>query len=144
MAGKSVEGTSARGRKAVAEPIMIASKPMINENPHRFAAPIARIRSPLTSSPLLPPPWNGSSTGRNHSGRPFLFSQKIHAIMDASEIQSTELCEGCGKVSKEKAPELRRRKGRIRKVMETVFGFKIWVVWDPVSRLPLAMRFCYD
>ena len=26
-------------------------------------------------------------------------------------------------------------------MLETVFGFKIWVVWDPNSRLPLAMRF---
>ncbi|MGM0654321.1 MAG: transposase [Thermodesulfobacteriota bacterium] len=24
---------------------------------------------------------------------------------------------------------------------DIVFGFKIWVVWDPNSRLPLAMRF---
>ena len=69
------------------------------------------------------------------------FPKKIQAVMDASEIQSTEQCEGCGKVVKEKAPDLRRRKGRIRKVLETVFGFKIWVVWEPVSRLPLALRF---
>jgi len=65
------------------------------------------------------------------------FSKRIHASLDASEIQSTEQCEGCGKVSKEKAPELRRR----RKVVETVFGFKIWVVWDPNSKIPLAVRF---
>jgi len=69
------------------------------------------------------------------------FSSRIHASLDASEIQSSEKCEGCGKVSKEKAPELRLRKGRIRKVMETVFGFKIWVVWDPNSKIPLAVRF---
>jgi len=69
------------------------------------------------------------------------FAKQIHAVLDASEIESAQLCEGCGKVTKEKAPELRRRKGRIRKVLETVFGFKIWVVWDPNSRIPLAMRF---
>ncbi len=69
------------------------------------------------------------------------FPKEIHAILDSSDIQSTELCEGCGKVTKEKAPDLRRRKGRIRKVLETIFGFKIWVLWDPNSRLPLAMRF---
>ena len=69
------------------------------------------------------------------------FPKKIHALLDSSEIQSTELCEGCGMVTKEKAPKLRQRKGRIRKVLETVFGFKIWVLWDPNSRLPLAMRF---
>jgi hypothetical protein len=70
-----------------------------------------------------------------------LFPKQIHAVLDCSEIESTQLCEGCGKVTKEKAPELRRRKGRIRKVLETVFGFKIWVVWDPNSRIPIAMRF---
>lgn len=69
------------------------------------------------------------------------FPKRIHAVMDASEIESTERCEGCGKVTKEKALELRRRKKRIRKVLETVFGFKIWVLWDPLSKLPLAMRF---
>lgn len=69
------------------------------------------------------------------------FPKHVHALLDASEIESTEKCIGCGKVSKEKAPKLRLRKGRIRKVVETVFGFKIWVVWDPNSKLPLAMRF---
>lgn len=69
------------------------------------------------------------------------FPKKVNASLDASEIQSTEKCVGCGQVSKEKAPELRLRKGRIRKVVETVFGFKIWVVWDPNSKLPIALRF---
>jgi len=69
------------------------------------------------------------------------FPKRVHGLLDASEIQSTQACQGCGKVSKEKAPELRRRKGRIRKVMETVFGFKVWVVWDANSKLPLAIRF---
>jgi hypothetical protein len=69
------------------------------------------------------------------------FAKEIHALMDASEIQTTEQCDGCGKVSKEKGPPLRRRKQRIKKVMETIFGFKIWVVWDPNSKLPIALRF---
>ncbi len=69
------------------------------------------------------------------------FPKTLHATLDASEIESTEKCEGCGMVSKEKPPPLRLRKGRIKKVMERVFGFKIWVVWEPVSGLPLALRF---
>lgn len=69
------------------------------------------------------------------------FPKRVHALLDASEIQTTEKCEGCGKVTKEKAPNLRLRKGRIRKVAEVVFGFKIWVVWDANSKLPLALRF---
>jgi hypothetical protein len=69
------------------------------------------------------------------------FPKNVHALLDASEIESTERCEGCGCVTKEKAPSLRLRKGRIRKVVERIFGFKIWVVWDSTSTLPLAMRF---
>jgi hypothetical protein len=69
------------------------------------------------------------------------FPKNVHALLDASEIQSTERCEGCASVTKKKAPALRLRKGRIRKVVERVFGFKIWVVWDSMSTLPLAMRF---
>jgi len=69
------------------------------------------------------------------------YPKKIHALLDASEIESTQRCQGCGKVTKEKPPQLRLRKGRIRKVMETVFGFKLWLLWDPTSRLPLAVRF---
>ncbi|MCP4720567.1 MAG: transposase, partial [Desulfobacteraceae bacterium] len=69
------------------------------------------------------------------------FPKKIGALLDASEIESTEQCKGCGKVTKEKPPELRLRKKRIRKVLETVFGFKLWAVWDPNSHLPLAIRF---
>lgn len=69
------------------------------------------------------------------------FPKKIHALLDSSEIESTQHCQGCGKVTKEKPPQLRLRKGRIRKVTETVFGFKLWLLWDPTSRLPLSVRF---
>ena len=69
------------------------------------------------------------------------FPRKIDALLDASDLESTERCQGRGKVTKEKAPELRRRKGKVKKIRVTVFGFKIWVVWDPNSGLPIAMRF---
>lgn len=69
------------------------------------------------------------------------FPRRVRALLDASDLESTEQCKECGKVTKEKAPELRRRKGRVKKGQVTVFGFKIWVVWDPNSGLPLAMRF---
>ena len=69
------------------------------------------------------------------------FPRRIKALLDASDLESTEQCKGRGKVTKEKGPELRRRKSRIKKIRVIVFGFKIWVVWDPNSRLPIAMRF---
>jgi hypothetical protein len=69
------------------------------------------------------------------------FPRRIKALMDASDLESTQKCQGCGKVTKEKAPELRKRRGKIKKMRVTVFGFKIWVVWDPNRGLPIAMRF---
>jgi len=42
------------------------------------------------------------------------FPKNVHALLDASEIESTARCEGCGSVRKEKAPSLRLRPGRIR------------------------------
>lgn len=69
------------------------------------------------------------------------FPENVHCLLDASEIQTTQRCDGCGKVRKEKPPAIRSRKQRIIKSMVTVFGFKIWAVWDPNSKLPLAIRF---
>ncbi|QCQ23166.1 transposase [Desulfoglaeba alkanexedens] len=137
------EGTSARGRKKpVAEPCDDSDPSRDDPRPTPIRGPycpdsIAAYIQAIAAS-ALERLFNGVVTIlAAHS----FFPKKIHALMDSSEIQSTERCRGCGKVSKEKAPELRRRKKRIRKVLETVFGFKIWVVWDPASRLPIALRF---
>ena len=128
------EGTCNRGRK----------KPSSDDKkePVPIRGPVSCdfIRDILASivAPTLAKMFNnGISILATHK----FFPKTVHALLDASVIESTEKCKGCGKVTKEKPPELRLRKKRIRKVLETVFGFKIWVVWDPNSRLPLSMRF---
>jgi hypothetical protein len=128
------EGTCDRGNKKSPEPK--------EKQPTKIRGPVCPefISSFIVAitGPALEKLFNGViSILVAHS----FFPKKIHAILDASEIQSSEECKGCGRVKKEKAPSLRRRKSRIRKVYEIVFGFKVWVVWDPKSRLPLAMRF---
>jgi hypothetical protein len=137
------EGTCARGRKTpVAETSDDSDQDLDDSQPSTIRGPfcpdsIAAYVQAIAAS-ALERLFNGVvAILAAHS----FFPKKIHALLDSSEIQSTELCEGCGKVAKEKAPPLRRRKKRIRKVLETVFGFKIWIVWDPTSRLPLALRF---
>jgi len=126
------EGTTRRGQKPEAEdePGRPIRGPMC---PDSIAGYLQAI-----SAPSLERLFNGVVAILAARG---FFPKKIHALLDTSEIESTEQCEGCGMVSKEKAPELRRRRGRIRKVLEKVFGFKIWLLWDPNSRLPLALRF---
>jgi hypothetical protein len=136
-----LDGTSRRGRQRPAE----TPEPVAPEG----TPPDGTIRGPLCAdsvatyiaaiaAPALERFCNGVIMLL--ASRSF-FPKMVHATLDSSEIQSTQNCEGCGMVTKEKAPELRRRKGRIKKVLERVFGFKIWVVWDPVSSLPLALCF---
>lgn len=136
------DGTCDRGKKKSSADTSDNSRKVKDRQPTQIRGPIcpdsiaAYIQA--IAAHMLERLFNGVvATLAQHS----FFAKQVHAVLDASEIESTQLCEGCGKVTKEKAPELRRRKGRIRKVLETVFGFKIWVVWDPNSRLPIAMRF---
>jgi hypothetical protein len=46
--------------------------------------------------------------------------KKVYALPDASEIESTAQCFGRGTASKEKAPELRLRQGRIKTVVDII------------------------
>lgn len=133
------EGTCKRGKKKEEPP---TDSEEDSKQPTMIRGPVCpdfiahRIASILGTA--LEKLFNRSITILAANG---FFPKKVDVILDASTIESTEQCKGCGKVKKEKAPELRLRKGRIRKIFETVFGFKIWVVWDPNSRLPLALRF---
>jgi Transposase DDE domain len=142
-------GTSRRGIKkpavepeAAAEPLSQDPKPVEKSGGSKVRGPfcadsIATYIAAISVT-ALEKLFNGVISLLASKG---YFPKVVNATLDASEIQSTELCEGCGMVKKEKAPELRLRKGRIKKVFERVFGFKIWVVWDPASSLPIAMRF---
>lgn len=141
-----LEGTTRRGLKPRSAP---EAAPDPGDAPGPTEASLGRVRGPYcpesiaaSVSAIQPAALERlfNAVIRILAAQRF-FPKKVHALLDATEVESTERCEGCGKVSKEKAPELRARKGRLRKVWETVFGFKAWVVWDPHSRLPLAIRF---
>jgi hypothetical protein len=140
-----LDGTSNRGRQKT----VTVTIPETGDEVTPTAAVDTMIRGPICADsvatyiqaiPLKLLEWLFNGVVALLAANSF-FPKKIHASLDASEVQSTENCEGCGMVRKEKAPELRLRKGRIKKVWERVFGFKIWVVWDSTTSLPLALRF---
>lgn len=133
-----LDGTSRRGRHRSVEPAEPEETPSAGTIRGPLCADSVATYIAAIAAPALERFFNGVITIL--ASRSF-FPKMVHATLDSSEIQSTQNCEGCGMVTKEKAPELRRRSGRIKKVLERVFGFKIWVVWDPVSALPLALRF---
>ena len=71
------------------------------------------------------------------------FPRKIKALLDASDIESTQKCKGCGKVSKEKALEHRRRKGRIKKNKSHVIRFQDMGGLGPNQRSPACYALCH-
>ncbi len=100
------EGTCNRGRK---KPINKEKEPV----PIRGPVSCDFIRDTLVSivASTLEKMFNrGISIFAAHK----FFPKTVHALLDASQIESTEKCKGCGKVTKDKPLTLRLRKKRIR------------------------------
>lgn len=59
-------------------------------------------------------------------------------IQDATDIQTTELCVGCGRKTVEK--EIKNKKGEKIKVEETTYGFKLLIMRSLESRVIVAAK----
>jgi hypothetical protein len=73
-----------------------------------------------------------------------MFPKRIDAIVDATDDEATpkyKTDDGreVPRVSREKRPDVRANK-HASKIKVTAFGWKIWVVWEPVSKIPLAIK----
>jgi len=72
------------------------------------------------------------------------FSKKITMVIDATDDEATPNYETDNKdkvphVTKEKRPDIRYNK-HAPKIKVTVHGWKIWLAFEPESKLPLAMK----
>jgi hypothetical protein len=72
-----------------------------------------------------------------------MFPKRINVSLDATDDEATPTytTDAGGEVpsvTREKRPDVRANK-HARKVGVTVFGWKIWLVFEPVSQIPLAM-----
>lgn len=72
-----------------------------------------------------------------------MFPKRIDAVLDATDDEATpgyETDDGkeVPSVTREKRPDVRANR-HAKKIKVTVFGWKVWVVWEPVSRVPLAL-----
>jgi Transposase DDE domain len=73
-----------------------------------------------------------------------VFPKKIDAVLDATDDEATPtyVTDGGGEVPhvrREKRPDVRANR-RAKKVEVTVYGWKVWVVWEPTSKVPLAIK----
>jgi hypothetical protein len=71
-----------------------------------------------------------------------VFPKYIHAAGDTTEYETTDRYEGCGRVSRERKPTVRgrRKNGEIKKVKVTVYGWKIWAIYEIQTGIPLAIK----
>lgn len=72
-----------------------------------------------------------------------LFPKRIDAVLDATDDEATpRYATDDGRpvphVARDKRPDVRANR-HARKVEVTVWGWKVWVVWEPVSKVPLAI-----
>jgi hypothetical protein len=75
-----------------------------------------------------------------------VFPKKVDAVLDATDDEATPKYKTDAggpvpSVTREKRPDVRANK-HAPKVKVTVWGWKVWVVFDPVSKIPLAL--CLD
>jgi len=73
-----------------------------------------------------------------------VFPKHIDASLDATDDEATPTYKtdaggDVPSVTREKRPDVRASR-HARKVKVTVFGWKIWIVFEPVSKIPLAMK----
>jgi len=73
-----------------------------------------------------------------------LFPKRIDAVLDTTDDEATPTyrTDSGGevpRVTREKRPDVRANRNA-QKVEVTVYGWKVWLVWEPVSKVPLAMK----
>ena len=76
--------------------------------------------------------------------RQHLFPKHIDCVLDATDDEATPTYKTddgseVPKVTREKRPDVRFNR-RTQKVKTTVWGWKVWVVWEPTSKIPLAIH----
>lgn len=71
-----------------------------------------------------------------------VFPKFIHAACDATDFETTQQFKGCGAVTRERKVEARgyRKNGELKAVKVTVYGWKVWAIYELNSGIPLAIK----
>lgn len=72
-----------------------------------------------------------------------VFAKELDVVLDGTDNEATPTYQtddgrAVPHVTREKRPDVRANR-RAKKVEVRVFGWKVWVVWDPASKIPLAL-----
>jgi Transposase DDE domain len=66
-----------------------------------------------------------------------LFRAKVTGIVDGTDLETTAQYEGCGQVTRQR--KLTDKHGQVREIEVTVYGWKVIVLIDARTKIPLAV-----
>lgn len=71
-----------------------------------------------------------------------IFPKKIHAACDCTLYETTSKFKGCGSVTRDVKVQARgyRKNGELKSVRVTLYGWKVWAVYEIKTGIPLAIK----
>ena len=71
-----------------------------------------------------------------------VFPKKIHAVCDTTLYETTNKYKGCGCVTHKRKVKARgyRKNGELKEVKVTLYGWKIWAIYEIKTGVPLAIK----
>jgi hypothetical protein len=77
-----------------------------------------------------------------HLARQAMFPKKIHAACDCTLYETTSKFKGCGSVTHKRKVKARgyRKNGELKEVSVTLYGWKIWAIYEIKTGIPLALK----
>ena len=71
-----------------------------------------------------------------------MFPKSIHAACDCTLYETTRKFKGCGSVTHKRKVKARgrRKSGELKEVKVTIYGWKVWAVYEIKTGIPLAIK----
>jgi len=71
-----------------------------------------------------------------------VFPKQIHAACDCTLYETTSKYKGCGSVTRQRKVKARgyRKGGELKEVSVTLYGWKIWAIYEIKTGIPLAIK----
>jgi hypothetical protein len=67
-----------------------------------------------------------------------VFGKRVTGIADGTDVETTERYEGCGQVTRLR--HLADKQGKVHQIEVTVYGWKVLLLIDAVTKIPLAVK----
>jgi Transposase DDE domain len=67
-----------------------------------------------------------------------VFGKRVTGIADGTDLETTERYEGCGQVTRLR--HLEDKQGKVHQIEVTVYGWKVLLLIDAVTKIPLAVK----